>query len=184
MPIQRRSLLGLASALALPGCGFRPVYMRTASGHPGIAQRELAAVNVDILPDRPGQLLRQALQQRLDRASAGVARKYDLGVSYSIGGEGIGIQGDNSVTRIRLIARGAWTLRTQDPARTTLSTGSSRAIDGLNILDQQYFAADLEQEAVQRRLADQIADQIVIQLAAYFRKQAAASTAAAAAGSG
>ena len=84
------------------------------------------------------------------------------------------------MTRIRLIARGAWTLRAQDPARTTLATGSSRAIDGLNILDQQYFAADLEQEAVQRRLADQIADQIVLQLAAYFRKHATASAAAAA----
>ncbi len=176
--MRRRSLLGFAAGLSLSGCGFRPVYMRTASGRPGIAQRELAAVHVEILPDRPGQLLRQALQQRLERASTGVLPKYDLGVNYSIGGEGIGIQGDNSVTRVRLIARGAWTLRAQDPARTALTSGTSRAIDGLNILDQQYFAADLEQETVQRRLADQIADQIVLQLAAYFRKRTAAPAAA------
>src|SRR5438132_5793 len=80
---------------------------------------------------------RNALQQRLDGASPGSGHRYDLGVSYSIGGEGIGIPGDNSVTRIRLIARGAWTLRAQDPTRTALTSGSSRAIDGLNILDQQ-----------------------------------------------
>ncbi|MBV9653441.1 MAG: hypothetical protein JOZ42_02630 [Acetobacteraceae bacterium] len=173
--MNRRSMLGLAGLLAVPGCGFRPMYMETASGNPGVAQRELAAVSVDLLPDRPGQLLRQALQQRLGGGSSGVSRKYDLGVNYTIGGEGIGIQGDNSVTRIRLIAHGAWTLRRQDPARSPLTSGSSRAIDGLNILNQQFFAADLEQEVVQQRLADAIADQIVAQLAAYFRKRAAAA---------
>ncbi len=45
----------------------------------------------------------------------------------------------------------------------------------LNLLDSQYFMADLETEAVTRRLADALADQIVIQLAAYFRKRATAS---------
>lgn len=170
--MQRRVLLGAASLGLLSGCGFRPTYMRTASGGAGVAQRELAAVNVEIISDRPGQLLRQALQERFDRASSGVARKYDLGVSYSIGGEGIGVQSDNTVSRIRFIARGSFTLRAQDPARTVLTSGSARAMDGLNVLQQQYFASDLETEVVQKRLAEQIADQITTQLAAYFRKQA------------
>ena len=33
-------------------------------------------------------------------------------------------------------------------------------MDGFNIIDEQYFAADLENEAVQRRLAEALADQI------------------------
>ena len=41
-------------------------------------------------------------------------------------------------------------------------------MDGINIFDTQYFAADLENEAVQRRLADALADQITLQLAAFF----------------
>ena len=45
----------------------------------------------------------------------------------------------------------------------------------MNIFDSQYFAADLETEAVPRRLADALADQIAIQLAAFFRKRATAS---------
>ncbi|MDQ2801372.1 MAG: hypothetical protein M3Y41_01300, partial [Pseudomonadota bacterium] len=66
MSLPRRNLLKLAlvpALVPLAGCGFQPVYMPTASGSAGPARRELAAVNVQIIPDRPGQLLRQALQQ-------------------------------------------------------------------------------------------------------------------------
>jgi LPS-assembly lipoprotein len=175
--MRRRELLALSAGFSLAGCGFRPVYMPTASGGPGIAQRELGAINVGIIPDRPGQLLRQALQKRFEGSGGGAAQKYDLGVDYSIAGEGIAILQDNSVTRIRLIARGNWTLRAQDPGATRLASGSARAMDGLNILDQQFFAADLENETVQRRLAEQIADQITLQLAAYFRHHAATAAA-------
>lgn len=45
----------------------------------------------------------------------------------------------------------------------------------MNILDSQYFALDLENEAVQKRIAETLADQITIQLAAFFRKRAAAA---------
>ena len=46
----------------------------------------------------------------------------------------------------------------------------------MNILDSQYFALDLENEAVQKRVAEALADQIAIQLAAYFRRRAAAAS--------
>ena len=73
-------MLALAAGATLSGCGFQPVYMPTASGKAGVAQRELAAIQVDIIPDRPGQLLRQALQDRLEMGSSGVARRYELSV--------------------------------------------------------------------------------------------------------
>lgn len=172
----RRQWLALAGGGALTGCGFQPVYMPTASGNAGVAQRELAAIQVGIIPDRPGQLLRQALQERLELAgNGGVSRRYDLTVGFSISGEGLAIQRDSSTTRIRTIGSATWALTAQDPGRTQLSTGSARAIDGFNILDVQYFAADLENEVIQKRLADSLADQITMQLAAYFRKRAAAN---------
>src|SRR3984885_2769697 len=85
----RRLMLALTASATLSGCGFQPVYMPTASGKAGVAQRELAAIQVDQIPDRPGQLLRQALQDRLEGAGVEVARHYDLSVSFGIGGEGI-----------------------------------------------------------------------------------------------
>lgn len=171
--MRRRQILALAAGVPLTGCGFQPVYMPTAGGSAGVAERELAAISVTRIPDRPGQLLRQALEARFAGAGEGVARKYDLSVSFGIAGEGIAILPDSSTTRIRATGSATWTLIMQDPTHTKLSNGFARAIDGYNIISAQYFASDLENEALQRRLADALADQITIQLAAYFRKRAA-----------
>ena len=73
---RRLFCLGSMSALAagLSGCGFQPVYMPTASGKPGVAQRDLSTVYVEIIPERPGQLLRQALQERFNDDSGTPSR--------------------------------------------------------------------------------------------------------------
>jgi LPS-assembly lipoprotein len=168
-------MLALAAGVTLSGCGFQPVYMPTASGKAGVAQRELAAIQVDIIPDRPGQLLRQALQDRLEMGSSGVARRYELSVAFGISGEGIAIEQNTTVTRLRMIGTATWNLVAQDPGRTRLTSGSAKSVDAINIFDAQYFAADLENETAQRRLAEALADQITLQLATFFRRQEAAS---------
>ena len=172
----RRQLLTWAAGTSLSGCGFQPVYMPTASGKAGVAQRELAAVHVDLIPDRPGQLLRQALQERLEMSDRGTAAQYNLSVSFGISGEGIAIQPDSIATRIRNIGTANWTLIAQNPGHTHLTSGSAKAVDGLNILNSQYFEADMVNETVTRRLANAVADQITLQLAAFFRKRAATSS--------
>ena len=63
----------LGALTALGGCGFQPVYMPTASGKAGPAKRELQSVFVGIIPDRPGQILRQALQDGLSVRDAAQA---------------------------------------------------------------------------------------------------------------
>lgn len=172
----RRRLLTLTGAGALASCGFEPVYMPTASGKAGPAQRELAAINVPVIPDRPGQLLRQDLQERLASDSGATPQRYDLAVNFSISGEGIAINPDNIATRLRMIGTAQYTLRARDPALTVITSGSARAMDAFNVLDQQYFAADLENEQVQRRLASALADQIAMQLAVFFRRRAAVAS--------
>ena len=167
----RRGLLGLVG-LGLAGCGFRPAYMPSASGGPGVAQQELAAINVGVIADRPGQLLRQALQSRFERDAAGVVRRYDLTVGFEIEGDGIAIRGDNTTTRIRLTGRADWTLRAQDATRAVLISGNARAVDAVNLFQEQYFAADLGTENARQRIAEAVADQITIQLAAFFLRRA------------
>jgi LPS-assembly lipoprotein len=173
--VPRRRVLALAAGAGLSGCGFQPVYMPTASGAAGPAQRELAAVHVAIIPDRPGQLLRQALQDRLEMGSSGVAQRYELTVSYWIAGEGIAIQQNDIATRVRETGNATWTLVAQDVGRTKLTNGFAKALDALNITDSQYFGLDLENESLQKRMAGAIADQIAMQLAMYFRKRATSS---------
>jgi LPS-assembly lipoprotein len=168
----RRSMLGWACiAAALSGCGFQPVYMPTASGKAGPAARELAAIDVGIIPDRPGQLLRQALQERFG-SDAGLPQHYNLQISFWITGEGTAILSDTTATRIRLTGNANWTLVAQDPAKTHLTSGSARTLDGYNVLDQQFFAGDLNNEQVQKRIANAVADQVAMQLAIWFRQHA------------
>jgi LPS-assembly lipoprotein len=158
--------------LLLTGCGFQPVYMPTASGGAGVAQRELATVNVALMAGRPGQLFRQALQVELADDS-GEPQRYDLEANFWISGEGIAITANNIATRIRLIGNVTWTLRARDATRTPLTGGSGRMVDGMNVIDEQYFASDLENEAVQKRLADALAGQVATQLAIFFRHRVA-----------
>ena len=121
--ITRRGVLvraagALGAGATLIGCGFQPIYMPTASGQPGPAARDLAAINILPLGERPGMLLRQALQERFEGAGDSVARRYDLSVSFLIGGEALGIQQNTTATRVRLIGRSNWVLTAQDPGRT------------------------------------------------------------------
>ena len=161
---------GLAAA-ALGGCGFHPLYRSTASGAAGSAQRELGGILIEVISDRPGQLLRQALQQRFQGSAQGEPSVYTLHVDYSIAGEGIGIQPNNSITRVRFIARAKYILRTQASPPAVVTSGSARSVDSENVIENQLFAADLESEAAQRRLAEAVADQVTTQLAAFFRKR-------------
>ena len=175
-PVLGRRLVLLGAAGGLAGCGFHPLYAPVAGGVPGPAAAELAAVYVPVLPERNGQLIRQALQQRFEGTGTGVAKKYQLDVHDSVAGEGIAIQRDNSTTRIRLVGTASWVLRTLSLERTPLADGSARVLDGYNILNQQYFAADLEGQAANVRVTQALADQITIKLATYFQQHASKAT--------
>jgi LPS-assembly lipoprotein len=166
----RRLLLG-GTLLLLGGCGFRPVYgpVGTTAG----AESELSAIAVGSIPNRAGQLLRLALQDRLERGGVGVAQRYDLTVNFTYSAEPIAIQTGYVSSRVRLVANAGWTLTAQDTERRTLTTGSAREVDGYNIFNNQYFASDLESDAVQRRIVEALADQIALQLAVYFNQRQA-----------
>ncbi len=174
--LSRRGLVCALGLVPLAGCGFQPVYRRTVSGNPGPAARELAKIEVVRIPDRPGQLLRQALQQRFYGASGEDTPQYDLGVFYWIAGEGLAILPDNTNTSTRLIARANWTLNARDPGHTHIADGSARAMESVDVFDTQYFAGDLETEQASVRLADQVADQITLRLAVFFRARARTRT--------
>jgi len=163
----------LSMALLLPGCGFAPIYMPQADGKAGPALAGLSATSIALIPERSGQVLRQALQDRLERGGANGTRLYELVVvSYGISSDQIGYQQDSNPTRLRLTARAAWSLVTLDAQRRTLSSGNVRSTDGYDTLDLQYFYGDQANDAAQRRLAESVADQMMLQLATYFNKTA------------
>jgi LPS-assembly lipoprotein len=168
--IRARSVMLVA--LLLSGCGFAPVYAPTHAGHANPAATELAAVDVALIPNREGQVLRQDIQERLERFGIAADKRYKLTVGYGLSTDGLGIQPDSSTTFIRITANATWTLATTGTAPKVLTTGRAHAVNGFDVVDQQIFAQQLDQETVQRQLAEAIADQLFLQLGIYFRKQA------------
>jgi LPS-assembly lipoprotein len=169
-----RTLL-LSVATLLGACGFQPMYASTRTSDEGPAAKGLAEITVGLIPERSGQLLRLALQERFERTGLALAHRYDLAVNFSVAAQPVGYQPDTSITFMRWVGVATYTLIAQDPARTPLTSGTARSVDGMNIFDQELFASTLEGEAVQRRIAEAVADQIALQLAAYFRKPAVAA---------
>jgi LPS-assembly lipoprotein len=170
----RRALLrGAAGLLALgaAGCGFRPIHGGgAAAGADADVAADMAATRIALIPDRFGQLTRRALQQRLGQGPGGPANaRWELLVGPSQSGEATGIQRDGAATRVRIIATANWTLLRLTP-RETVANGFERTLDAYNIQGVQLFAADASREAMERRLAEQLADEVALRLAMQFRR--------------
>nr|WP_321983902.1 hypothetical protein [uncultured Lichenicoccus sp.] len=152
----------LALALAAGGCGFHPLNTPRSDA-------QLPDIFVNTIPaGRDGQVLRQALQQRLAGSDDGSPSGYTLQVGYGLSVEAIGIHGDNTSGRSREVGRVDWTLLSVSPAPKVLATGSARSIDGYNVIEAQYFAQTLAGETTSGRLANNLADAVQEQLVAWF----------------
>ena len=163
-----------AALLALVGgCGFRPIYAdgpATPGGRGNVAT-ELAATRVALIPERMGQLLRAALNQRL-RNGSGTSAETELRVAVSMTSQGVGVRGDDTASRVRVSAIANYTL-TALGTREPLVTGRAFAADSFNLTGAEYFAAQLSGEAAEQRLTERLADDIVAQLAAFYARRAA-----------
>lgn len=164
MLLNRKSL-GALALLTLSSCGFTPLY---GGLHGRVATNGLENVQVQNIPERTGQMLRLKLQQDFYRNGPPVEALYMLTVSFSISSTSEGIQEDSSSTRNRFTGTASWVLSPiGDPAQV-LAKGSATAVDALNVIDQQYFATNLETAAVNQQLANEVSSQITAQLAAWF----------------
>lgn len=174
---RRALLLGL---LALPGCGFRPLYgpqglrpAGDAAAEPALL-REMAAVRVARIPERSGQLLRRHLQGHLEDRAPGTPARYELQAALSARGEVMGFRRDGSVTRVRTIATVDWVLVEAGPPPAVIGRGQARTLDAHNIPDLQFFAADAARLDLDRRVIAELGDQVVLAVAAALRRRLAA----------
>jgi LPS-assembly lipoprotein len=160
--IARAALLALA-ALALSGCGLRPLY---AGGEAGPVMRTLRGVQVAPIPGQSGWLIRTALQDRL--GNPGGAVRYRLEVELSDDITGFGIRSDNAVTRERRTLRARY--RLIDTQRGTVVLDATAGSDaGIDVVSSEYATVAAEQTALER-LSTEVADQIVSRLALYAQR--------------
>ena len=162
-----RGAAGLAALLA-GGCGFRPLHAPGgAAGGDTDVMADLAATRIAFIPDRFGQLVRRGLQRRLGTGGVGEP-KWELVVVPALSVDAIGVQRDGSITRVRYLATANWSLMRIAP-RELVANGFERSLDAYNIQPNQYFAGDSSREATERRLAEQLSDEVVLRLAIRLR---------------
>lgn len=153
--------------VALGACGFSPLYgQRGGLDLPA----ELAAVRVANIPERPGQLLRRALDQRLRNGQGGPAR-YELRVGLVYHSDLQGYREDGAITRIRVQAVADFVLVGLGGEEEELLRGAARATDAFNIPDQRFFAADVSRDAMERRLMEALAEDITRRIALELRRR-------------
>lgn len=163
-----RGLLALGIALALSGCGLRPLY---SGGGSGPVAQTLQSVAIGPIGGRAGWLVRTMLEDRL-RASGEGAPLYRLEVELDDRIEGFGIRSDNAVTRERRTLRARF--RLVDAAVGTVLLDATAGSDvGIDVVSSEYATVAAEQTALER-LSGEVADQIVTRIALYAARTAPA----------
>ena len=161
-----RSFIGLL-ALALAGCGFRPLY---GTGPESGAADALKSVQVAIIPDRPGQMLRNQLQLMFNPAGAPAQEAYQLSVALSTAGTEALIRRDETPSRLDLTVTADFAL-TSLADRRVVHRGRARSINSFDVAESDFATVNAERDALEASLR-QIAHTIQTQLAVYFERQA------------
>lgn len=163
----RRAILLFASALALAGCGLRPLY---GGGETSASATILRSVAVQPIPGQAGWLVRTALIDRIGD-QAGTTPRYRLEVELDDDLTGLGIRGDSAVTRERRTLRARYRLVENSTGAVVLdATAGSDA--GIDVVGSEYATVAAEQTALER-LSQVVADQIVARLGLFASRQRA-----------
>ncbi len=159
----RRFLL-MGGALALGGCGFRPLYGGGTGSGPG---QLLQSVQVERESGELGFRVHESLIERL-RPAAGDS-PLRLITRTRLTRDSIAIEEDDQVTRFNLRVFTRYTLQRAGaaPSAAPLAEGEVRSIAAYNATSSQYATLVAERQVL-RRTADEIADKIVRRLAVAY----------------
>jgi LPS-assembly lipoprotein len=159
------SRLALVLLLALAGCGLRPVY---SGGSNGAAATMLAGIDVPPIPDRSGYMVRQALLDRLGAGGANSPYRLDIELDDKI--TGLGVRGDDSISRERRTLRARWQL-VDTASGNVLIDAAVRSDAGVDVVRSEYAVVAAETAALER-LAEDIAGQIANRISIYAQSRA------------
>lgn len=161
-----------AVLIGLAGCGFQPLYGERRPA--AVSPSELSSVQVDLIADREGQMLRNELLDLFQPAGASSKARYGLAVGLSIQRAGLGIRIDETATRANLIMVADFTVR--DLANgDVMFRGRSRSITGYNVLDSEFATLSGENDAIRRAILD-ISQQISTRVSLVIADKGAGST--------
>lgn len=154
-------LAALAFTLVLAGCGFRPLY------GPGL-QPQLAGIYVEPMAEREGYELRNTLIDLLGSNGTEAGKRYRLKVHLTQSSRGVALRNDASITRYNNTLDASYVLT--DMTGATVTTGSQTSLSAYNVAASPYATLAAQRDS-SKRAAQDIAQRIQIDLAAWFRQR-------------
>ena len=154
--VRRRHVLtfaALGAAMAIAGCGFEPIHGQRS----GASSTALAAIDIGLIADRPGQMLRNELLQQMQPRGA-VRARYSLSVTLKENLSNLGIRKDEVATRANLTMTAGFTITELGGAKRKFS-GSARSVNSYNILTSDFATLSAREDA-RRRAVNQLALEI------------------------
>jgi LPS-assembly lipoprotein len=154
----------VALCLGVAGCGYHPLYGQRATS---VSSEDLARVYVSGIPDRPGQVLRNDLIQRLNPNGQATRPVDTLTVGLSVASTGVSLSRDNTTSRTSITTTAKYTL-VDSATGKALFSGTSRATDAYDVLISDYATLVSRDDAVDRAIRE-VSDDIRTRLAVYFQ---------------
>lgn len=163
-PLLVLTLLGVG--LAVSGCGFQPLYGRSQQA---VSAAELDAVQLPVIPDREGQILRNYLQESFNPDGRRAETRYHLGVELKRLNQSLGVRRDGTATRFNLTLEAIITLV---PVGTDKVVFHGRAVTTVsyNNLEERFATVAAEQDAI-RRAAKSLAGNIASRVAVFLKSR-------------
>lgn len=150
--------------VGLAGCGFAPLHGER--GRAGTTATDLAYVSVAPIPERSGQLVRNALLELLRKSGPQGRPVFRLDVQLAEAREGLAFSRDDSVTRYNLRMNASYQLVDERSGDSVLK-GRTRAIAAYNVVRSDYANLIAERDA-RERAARVVAEDIRTRLAVFF----------------
>lgn len=161
-------LLTLSSTL-LSSCGFTPMYGEHSVSNRADVKQGFSQIEIDNIPNREGQFLRNELIDRLNMRGHSDAPRYQLSFSQiGITIRELDLTKDSEATRSQLTANTMMRLIDKANGNVVL-TRSLKSISSYNILQSNFATRVTESNAEETAIKD-LARQAEQQLALYFNR--------------
>ena len=151
-------------ALAVAGCGFKPLY---EGGKRSQISGQLASVRIAPIADRLGQQLRNELLDRINPFGRPGDPRYALNIKIRESRQELAVRKTELATRANLYIAADFSLSANRGATKSLFSGKSRATVSYNILAADFATMMAERDA-RRRAVREIGADITDKLATYF----------------